>query len=628
MCGIVGVLDTQSNRSIDRDMLLRMRDSMLSRGPDEAGTFFKPGIAFGHRRLSIIDLSGGQQPLSIHSGDITITYNGEVYNYKELRSELIELGHSFNTVSDTEVVVSAWKEWGSACVERFRGMFAFAIWDRRSSTLFLARDRLGIKPLVYAQTTDGYFVFSSEIKSLLECPTVSTDLLDRSVENYFAYGYVPEPDSIYKAIQKLEAGHTLSVVNGRMGTPKRYWDVPLDRTTPSMRIEEAKEQLVERLLDAVKVRLIADVPLGAFLSGGVDSSAVVAMMSQLQSEPVHTCSIGFDSAQYDESTYAQQVANLYDTDHHSRVVHDDDHDQIEKIAAIYDEPYADSSALPTLRVCEMARESVKVALSGDGADELMLGYRRQNWHLKEEKIRQYLAMPLRQVVFGPLGKYYPKADWAPQLFRAKTTFQALSQSSVSAYMNTVSVISEETRRQLLSKEFRNGLAGYTACEVFSRHAKNANTDDPALLIQYLDMKTYLVDDILTKVDRASMAQSLEVRVPFLDHHLVEWLMTVPSTHKLHNGVGKAMLKAAMKDFLPHDVLYRKKKGFSVPLADWMRGPLKERVASMMNSERLGDSGFIDMDYLSRMCSDHQRGARDNSTAIWSVLMFDSFLRGR
>jgi asparagine synthase (glutamine-hydrolysing) len=624
MCGIVGIFDLEGNREIDRDLLTRMRDTMISRGPDESGSHFEPGLGLGHRRLSIIDLASGQQPLSNKNQTVTIVFNGEIYNYRELTAELQQLGYSFSTHSDTETIVHAWEAWGEKCVDRLRGMFAFAIWDSKQQTLFFARDRLGIKPLLYAVTDDGFLVFASEHKALLACSSVNKQINQRAIETYFALGYIAEPETIYRKIHKLPAGHTLSVYNKRPQSPKQYWDAPFKKHATTW--QDAQQEFIQRLNEAIRIRMIAEVPLGAFLSGGVDSSSVVALMSMMQESPINTCSIGFDVPDYNESEFAQQVAERYQTNHHLEIVSSDDYSLIDKLVDIYDEPYADSSALPTFRVCELARKHVTVALSGDGADELMSGYRRHRFHMHEEKIRSRLPYALRKALFGTLGNLYPKLDWAPQWIRAKSTFQSLGMDSVSAYFNTVSQNNNDIREALFSHSFRRDLDGYSALDIFRKHAKNSPTDDPLGLIQYLDLKTYLIDDILTKVDRASMANSLEVRVPILDHKLVEWISGLDSGFKFNGNTGKALLKSAMEPHLPHDILYRKKMGFSVPLARWFRTSLKDRVKQDLLDERLLDTGWFKPDYVKEIVSEHQSSIRDHSTLIWSLLMFSGFLK--
>ena len=626
MCGITGLFDTRGRRDIDRALLTRMNESQHHRGPDEGGLHVEPGVGLGHRRLSIIDLSTGQQPLYNEDGSVCVVFNGEIYNFQELVPELQALGHVFRTRSDTEVIVHAWEAWGEQCVQRFRGMFAFALWDRNRETLFLARDRLGVKPLYYAELPAGTLVFGSELKSLLVHPALPRTIDPLAVEDYFAYGYVPEPRTIFKGVHKLAPGCTLTYKRGNASALQvQYWDVPF-KPSSHIDLHEAGDELLRRLREAVQLRLISEVPLGAFLSGGVDSSAVVAMMAGLMADPVVTCSIGFGEAAFNESAYAQRVAEQYRTAHHLEQVDPDDISLVDRLARVYDEPYADSSSIPTYRVCELAKKTVTVALSGDGGDENFGGYRRYRWHMNEERLRALLPLQLRRPMFGLLGQLYPKADWAPRVFRAKSTLEALARSSVEAYFHSVSILNDGMRQRLFTPRFRAELQGYAAVEVLKRHAANAPSDHPLSLIQYLDLKTYLVGDINTKVDRASMAHALEVREPLMDHELVEWLSGLPAAMKLRNGEGKYLLKKSLEPYLPRDILYRPKMGFSVPLAKWFRGPLRLSMREAVLGPVLADTGWFNTAYLRQLVDDHQSGLRDYSATLWTLMMFESFMR--
>lgn len=626
MCGIAGIFDITELREPDRKVLEAMNQSQFHRGPDEGGMYVEPGIGLGHRRLSIIDLSSGQQPMLSDDSNLCVVYNGEIYNFRELASELTALGHVFKTHCDTEVILYAWRQWGTDCVDHFRGMFAFALYDQKQQSLFLARDRFGIKPLFYALLPNQQFIFGSELKVLKAHPDLPRKLEPRAVEDYFALGYIPEPKTIYQHVYKMRPGHTLLLKRGaEMPEQKQYWDIPCQPEISGPE-EKTREELLARVREAVQVRLVADVPLGAFLSGGVDSSAVVAMMAQLQDEPVNTCAIGFEVKEFNETEYAATVAQRYQTNHVEHQVGSDDFDLLDKLAALYDEPYADSSAIPTYRVCELARQRVKVALSGDGGDEIFAGYRRYRWHMKEESLRSALPLGLRRAVFGTLGRLYPKADWAPRVFRAKTTFQALARNSVQAYLHSVSICSAEQRKAMFSPALQRELKDYSVDSVFAEHAANSPTDDPLALIQYLDMKTYLVGDILTKVDRASMAHSLEVRVPLLDHPLAEWATGLPRDQKLRGSEGKYVLKKAFEPLLPEEVLYRPKMGFGVPLANWFRGPLKERLRRDLLEGALVETGLFNQHYLERLVKEHQSGMRDHSAPLWTLLMFQATVR--
>jgi len=626
MCGITGIFDTVDRRDISRAVLQRMNDSQLHRGPDEGNLHVEPGVGLGHRRLSIIDIATGQQPLFNEDGSVVVVFNGEIYNYQQLIPELQALGHVFHTKSDTEVIVHAWEAWGADCVKRFRGMFAFALWDRNRQTFFMARDRLGVKPMYYALLDDDTLLFGSELKSILAHGGLCRHIDPQAVEEYFALGYVAEPRTIFRRARKLPPAHTLTIRRGQpVNEPVEYWDVRFSLDS-KMSEADAQVELVQRLQESVRLRMIAEVPLGAFLSGGVDSSAVVAVMAGLSQGPVNTCSIAFDDPAFNESEFAQKVADRYRTNHHVETVQSDDFALIDTLARLYDEPYADSSAIPTYRVCQLARKHVTVALSGDGGDESFGGYRRYRLHLTEERMRAALPLRVRRPVFGMLGSLYPKADWAPRMFRAKTTFEGLGRSSVEAYLHSVSILSDSMRHELFSHRFKTELAGYNAQEVFSRHAAHSGTDDPLALIQYLDLKTYLVGDINTKVDRASMAHSLEVREPLMDHQLVEWLATLPSSLKIRGQEGKYVLKKSMESHLPQDVLYRPKMGFAVPLARWFRGPLKQRMRDAVLGDRLAATGWFNPAYLRHLVEAHQSGVRDYSAPLWTLLMFEAFLR--
>ncbi|PPD51178.1 MAG: asparagine synthetase B [Methylobacter sp.] len=626
MCGIVGIFDLQAKREINRDLLSRMNESQFHRGPNEGGIHIEAGLGFGHRRLSIIDLSSGQQPMVSQDNNVVLTFNGEIYNFMDLRKELEGLGYHFQTHCDTEVILYAWQAWGEACVDRFRGMFAFAIWDRPQQTLFLARDRLGVKPLYYAQLGNGQFIFSSELKALKEHPGLPRELDPSAIEDYFGFGYVPDPKTIYKNVYKLEPGFCLTLKHGQnQYQPRQYWNVKFAVGAPRSE-QEIGEELIGRFREAVKIRMVADVPLGAFLSGGVDSSAVVAMMAGLSPDPVNTCSISFGDPAYNESKFAAQIAGRYHTAHRVEQVDPDDFSLIDQLAGLYDEPYADSSALPTYRVCELAKKQVTVVLSGDGGDENLAGYRRHRWHTYEEQMRSWLPDSIRKPVFGTLGRAYPKADWAPKIFRAKSTLESIGRDSVEGYFHSVSVMSNELRGKLFSAQFKRDLQGYQAVEVFRRHLRNAPTDNPLSQVQYLDIKTYLPGDILTKVDRASMAHALEVRVPLLDHQLVEWLAGIQPELKLKGREGKYIFKKALEDYLPDDILYRPKMGFGVPLNAWFKGPLKDKVRDALLGANMNQGGWFEPAVLEQIVVQHQNGLRDYSAPIWSLLMFEAFLR--
>ena len=626
MCGIAGIFDFRGRAEIDRALLRRMTDILHHRGPDGDGFHFAPGIGLGHRRLAIVDLAAGDQPLYNEDGTVCVVYNGEIYNFQPLMAELAALGHTFRTRCDTEVIVHAWEEWGEACLDRFNGMFAFALWDAARETLFLARDRLGEKPLYYSFLNDGRLLFASEMKSLVLSPHLDRRLDPQAIEEFFAYGYIPDPRSIYLGVRKLAPAHSLLVRRGEPPPePRSYWELRFVDGT-SARKEEIEEELITRLQESVRMRMIADVPLGAFLSGGVDSSGVVAMMAGLKADPVSTFSIAFGARGWDESAYAAEIAERYHTDHHVRGVDPNSFDLLDRLATIYDEPFGDSSAMPTFRVCAMARENVTVALSGDGGDEVFAGYRRYRWHCFEERVRRVVPGSLRGPLFGMLGAFYPKLDWAPRPLRAKATLEELARGTIDAYFSSVSICGNELRRQLFSGSLAQNLQGYNAAEVLRGHMSRCGSEDPLSQVQYADFKTYLPGDILTKVDRASMASSLEVRVPLLDHTLVEWAARLPSRLKLHGREGKYVFKAALEPHVPKEILYRPKQGFAVPLAAWFRGPLRRRLRDTLCGPVLRESGLFDMGTLATVLDQHQSGERDHSAALWTLSMMESFLR--
>jgi asparagine synthase (glutamine-hydrolysing) len=547
-----------------------------------------------------------------------IAFNGEVYNFEELNRQFLSSGHRFRTRSDTETIVHLYEELGEECFAQMRGMFAIALWDARKKRLLLARDRLGKKPLYYSW--DGRrLVFGSEIKALWKAGGISKEMDLEALSDYFSYLYVPAPKTIYRHVRKLRPAHYLVVdKSGIRETP--YWDIRFDQTKQLSEAEWCDEFLAE-YRTAVKSRLVSDVPLGAFLSGGVDSSSVVALMNEFQ-RPVTTCSIGFSREAYDESGDARQFAARLEANHFEQIVEPHAIDLVSKLAWHYDEPFADSSAIPTYYVSKVAREHVTVALSGDGGDENFAGYRRYKLTMWEERLRSYVPTPVRRTIFGPLGQIYPKLGWAPRAIRFKSTFQSLSRiSPIDGYYYGISICPPAMKTRLLSSDVRRQLNGYDSADVLRYHYDRAAGADPLSRIQYVDMKTYLVDDILVKVDRASMANSLEVRCPLLDHKLMELIARIPSGLKLNNGQGKYIFKRALDRVLPKDVLTRKKKGFSMPVAEWFRGELKEFTYDAMFREQ---DQILNRPFLTQCWNQHQRGQRDWSALLWSVLMFKSW----
>ena len=614
MCGISGIFEPAGERVIPRATLKAMADTIQHRGPDDEGFYADRFAGLAHRRLSIIDVAGGHQPLSNEDGTIWIVFNGEIYNFEELNRRYLSSGHSFATRSDTETIVHLYEELGEACFAELRGMFSIALWDSRKKRLVLARDRVGKKPLFYAW--DGRrLLFASEIKALFPAGGVSKDIDVEALSDYFSYQYIPAPKTIYKSVRKVQPAHYVVVdANGLREVP--YWDLRFDQTR-QLSEREWCEALLEEYRTAVRSRLISEVPLGAFLSGGVDSSSVVALMNTFQS-PVTTCSIGFSESSYDEANDARAFAAGLGANHFEHMVRPRALDLVPKLAWHYDEPFGDSSAVPTYYVSKIARSHVTVVLSGDGGDENFAGYRRYKLTFWEDQLRSRVPVMLGRTVFGALGYAYPKLGWAPRVFRAKSTFQSLARSPIDGYFHGISCCPPELKSRLLQGGVLEQLNGYDSADVLRYHYDRAGTDDPLSRIQYVDIKTYLVDDILTKVDRASMANSLEVRCPLLDHKLMELAAQIPSGLKLRHNEGKYVFKRALAGVVPSEILTRSKKGFSVPVAEWFRDELKPFAYEVL-FEREDD--VLNPAVLSGCWKEHQRGQRDWSALLWCVLMF-------
>ncbi|MBF0588639.1 MAG: amidotransferase 1, exosortase A system-associated [Magnetococcales bacterium] len=626
MCGLSGLFDLRDRREPDRNLLQHMTDSLSHRGPDGSGIHLEAGVGLGHRRLAIIDLAGGQQPLFNEDHSVSVVFNGEIYNFSALADELRGMGHRFRTRSDTEVIVHAWESWGPKCVERFQGMFAFALWDRNRERLFLARDPMGIKPLYYAQLPDGWLAFASELKALQSLPNLRREINPLAVESYVALGYIPDPQTIYKETHKLPPAHHLQIQRDAppLPNPQRYWSVSF-RSSWQGTEAEAGAELVERFCSSVRSHMVSDVPVGTFLSGGIDSSAVAAMMAGATQDPITACTVSFSDAAFDESPQARQVAERYTLHHQLAQADPERFDLLDQMVTLYDEPFADASAWPTYLVCEQARKRVKVVLSGDGGDESLAGYRRYGLFQQEQRLRALLPLKIRGPLFGVLGRLYPKLDRAPRFLRAKSTFQALARDTVDGYFDGVSILDADWRNRLLKREFRQKLQGFRAEDLFRHHAKQIDADHPVSLVQALDMQTFL-QRVLTKVDRASMAHGLEVRVPMLDHKLVAWVARLPIEFKLRGGVGKHLFRRALGPYLPDEILNGRKQGFSPPLAAWLRGPLSERLRERLCGPLMGDAGFFEPDTLKQMVDLHLAGKRNFAEPLWMLLMFEGFLQ--
>ena len=558
-------------------------------------------------------------------GRAVIAFNGEIYNFRELNRELEREGAHFRTSGDTEVILAAWQRWGVDCLERLHGMFAFALYDLDKRQLFLARDRFGVKPLFLTQLSDGSLAFASELKGLLAHPLMRRRVNPQAVDSFLTWGYVPDSHSILSGVEKLAAGHFLLLEQGKpVPAQRRWYDISFEAREKGSEAD-LSAQLVHLMRDAVQSRMVSDVPLGAFLSGGVDSSSVVALMSEASASPVRTCSIGFDVEALDETSYAEQIAAKFGTDHEARQVGQDDFTAVDELAAMFDEPFADASALPTWRVCQLAREKVTVALSGDGADEAFAGYRRQVFHHNEERVRSLLPAGLREPLFGTLGRFWPKADWAPRPLRAKATLLALAESGEEGYARGLSVTNAEMRAGLYSPAFASSLAGFRGEDELIELMRNAPAQSGLDRAQYADLMFWLPGDILTKVDRTSMAVSLEAREPLLDHRLVEFAARLPERMRVRGSTGKYILKKCMERYLPHDILYRSKQGFVTPVSQWLRGPLASEARAIASSSVLSRSGWFAPQAIADLAEAHIAGRSDHGRVLWQLLMLEKSL---
>ena len=617
MCGIAGF--TRFNHPMGNAHALKaMGHAIIHRGPDAGGEYLDDHIGLAHRRLSIIDLSeAGNQPMSSTDNNLVIAFNGEIYNFLELRKELEQQGHTFNTHTDTEVILALYQQYGEACLEKLNGMFAFALWNKQQQQLFLARDRIGKKPLYYFQQ-DGRFAFASEIKSLLTLPNIPRDIRPDAVYDFFAYQYIPDPKSIFKHIHKLPPGHHMTV-NADGIQIQQYWDVSLNNIST-----DNESQLTEKLLTlatrCTKRRMISDVPLGAFLSGGIDSSGVVAMMAKLSDTPVKTCSIGFDEKRFNETEFAQIVADQYKTEHHEFTVHQNVKDNLEKIARYFDEPFADPSLVPTYFVSELARQQVTVAIAGDGGDEVFAGYEKYTIDDIENRLRNKFPSWIRKRIFPTLANLLAKNN-ATVCRKGKTLLTSLSLEPAMGFYLSNAQIDDRHWNALVKPQVKQALNEYHPSKLTIDAYEKSDGQDHLAKILYTDMKTYLPGDILVKVDRMSMANSLEVRAPILDKEIIEFAATLPSNLKFNKGEKKHILKEAFKPLLPDDILYRKKMGFSVPLASWLRGELKELAEDYLFSKSNGIQQFFKMEVVQDLWQQHQSKKVDHSNLLWSMLMF-------
>jgi len=616
MCGIAGYI-SNSPSDPDPSLLLRMCDRIQHRGPDAYGYYQKGPVALGHRRLSIIDVSGGNQPLGNEDGSVQIVFNGEIYNYQELRADLVKGQHQFVTHSDTEVLVHLYEEVGERLPDYLNGMFAFAIWDASRQELFVARDPFGKKPLYYSTSVPGYrFCFASELKALTAIPRFDYRINPRSIADFLTFSYIADPDTVFQNVQKLEPGSSLLV--SRSGERRRkYW-------TPPFQVDEGADfqrsvaTLSELAADSVERRMMSDVPLGGFLSGGVDSSAVVAFMAQRAGGRVKSFSIGFTDEEFDELEYARMVATRYQTEHHEEVVTASVYDMLRTLVDHYDEPFADASAVPTLYLSRMTRQHVTVALSGDGADELFGGYRRYRFAVAEQDMRAWIPQWVRQSVIRKAGEIYPQLDTWPRMFRGKATLCELSYSLPESYASAMSGFRYGLLNEILSAELKSELDGYSPVVNYTdRFQKFAHL--PALKqLQAVDLETYLPGDILVKVDRASMAYSLEARCPWLDYRMGELAGSLPADFLLNNGRGKHIFKEMVAPHIPEPIISRPKMGFGVPMGAWMRSSLKPVFEALVL--RPDFSRYVDLGAVNGIWQRHLSGRRDFGRELWALLM--------
>jgi asparagine synthase (glutamine-hydrolysing) len=622
MCGIAGIYNFKDSKEVDQTLLRRMADVMQHRGPDADGIYVNGNIGLGHRRLSIIDLSeAGRQPMFSDDKQLAIVFNGEIYNFLDYRTELQKRGHRFHSRTDTEVILYLYREYGEECLQYLRGMFAFAIWDTQQQQVFLAVDRLGKKPLYY-YCDDQRFVFGSELKCLVEDPTIPKEINYEALYDYLLYLYIPAPKTIYKNIYKLPPAHYMVCSREGVLTIKEYWDLSFAYVEEGKDETYFREKLVEKLQEATQIRLISDVPLGAFLSGGIDSSAVVAMMSKVMNTPVVTTSIGFQEKEFDELKFARIVSQKYQTDHFERIVKTDALSIIDKIVWHFDEPFADSSAVPTYYVSKLSREKVTVALAGDAGDENFAGYEKYSIDVMENTIRGYVPDFLKKWLIAPFAKVYPKWDWLPRYLRGKFFLTNLTFSHARGFFRTNTFLTQEEQNALFSEDLKQLVGDYDPFSIIEHFYNRADTDDPLSKVQYVDIKNYLPGDILVKVDRMSMANSLEVRAPMLDHVFMEFVATIPSRLKLQGQEKKYILKKALAPYLPSEILYRPKHGFEVPLDRWFRNELKDIMQETVLSPQAFQRGFFNPERLTTMWQQHQSRQRNFGTNLWTLLMFE------
>ena len=619
MCGIVGFINSNS-RPVSREILARMNSCIVHRGPDEDGFYVNKNVGLAMRRLSIIDLKGGQQPIFNRDQTKAIVFNGEIYNFQELREDLKKRGHQFYTHCDTEIIVHLYDEYGADCVDYLRGMFAFAIWDEREKSLFIARDRVGKKPLLYSHQPNGDLIFGSEFTALLAHPDISREVDTEAIHHYLSYLCVPAPLTAFRQIRKLAPGHWMRWKNGEVEI-KRYW-LPDFSKKIEISETEAVEETLRILRESTKMRMIAEVPLGAFLSGGVDSSTVVALMAETSAQPVKTFSIGFEEEDFSELKYAKIVADRIGAEHHEFVVRPNALEILPLLVEHYGEPYADSSAIATYYVARETRKHVTVALNGDGGDESFAGYERYFAMRLAEKYHKIPAV-LRKTLIETAVNLLPTSETKRSRARDLKRFvKAASLPRVERYFRWVSAIDRQSKENLYTKDFRNSVENYDSADFLKTWFDKSNGGGIVDATMFTDQQTYLPNDLLVKVDIASMANSLEARSPFLDHKVIEFAATLPENIKLRGAETKYLLKKAASKVVPPEVLYRKKMGFGVPLTHWFRGELKDFVRGVLLSEKSLKRGIIKPEMLEKYVSEHINAERDYTHQIWTLLMLE------
>jgi asparagine synthase (glutamine-hydrolysing) len=616
MCGICGVIHRQKDHPVEFNDVKRMCDVIRHRGPDDEGQFVQDNVGIGMRRLSIIDLSTGAQPIFNEDRSLAIVFNGEIYNHDDIRHELLAKGHQFRTKADTEAIIHAYEEWGVDCVEKLNGMFAFAIWDDRKQRLFLARDRIGIKPLYYFQDNDQ-LVFGSELKSIVQISTVPREIEPKALDTFLTFEYIPSPYSIFKNVFKLPPGHWMIYEDGQAKV-RPYWSLEYQKSELSEK--QLLQKFDELLEDSINIRLMSDVPLGAFLSGGLDSSTIVAMMRR-RNESVKSFSIGFDDPTYNELPYARAVAEHFNTEHFEEIITPDVAHLTEKILWMLDEPFGDFSVFPTYLVSEMARKNVKVVLSGDGGDELLAGY---DTYIAQKVAQRYAKLPsfLRKGMIEPIVNALPPTNKKKGFInKSKRFIEGARLPDHLQHVRWMIFMQSAEKEMLYSADFSDSLHGYNSFGFIEDYFRRSASDEPLDQQEYVDINSYLVDDILVKVDRMSMANSLEARVPFLDHRFVEFAATLPGSLRLKGKRTKHILKASLERELPNQIINRGKEGFSIPIKNWIKEDLSPMMLESLSEANVKEKGFFEPKFVNRLVDEHIKGEENHSHRLWALIVF-------